>query len=734
MISPSVRAVTVVGILAIFAANADSQGAPPAAPSSAPAASPATQACAQTDTCKATSDAASAAASANTAADGARAAATRADQSASGVNGAMQAATKAAEDANAASDTATKRIAALNAAAGLRSRRAKAKKPLGDFVPCLFDDGQNYELRALAAAVASVAQASFNQAAPSGDPGQPVRDFAMTLTADKFLNVMPSDVSAVVQDLANKAPVPLSPASVTPASVAPAAASPAQNAADQLAGPTTFERPDDVSCSFSILQWKETSDTFGRRVANDYVALQVTVRNLNSQNEFLIHDIQIAVDTGLNRLQFGRFQAARDKLIVRNVAQRGQTEDRRNVIINVLQAVGAIAGGASGALLQSTSSSTAQATDLGAAVAIFQGPFITGLINIFPDHTLEHLNHINDLAFSASSTSKTVVPIQGAAPLVTFLAEKPLEQLPFARCGTSTKPRPTDPDKPEPGASQYSFCNIGTDNPYNPPSSDDLQPGYYMRPYPFRNWRAAALAVLERRVFVVISGVHIKEVAKQPTFSGITCAPANNTTIDLSKISDPSATCSLKGTDLDLIGQLVLESPTDATDQAKGSASVTAGDTTQATATFATKDLIALRGTAYKVSYSLKGGTPQPTTLTVTVKPVLSLSSNPLAFGHVAAGRTLTKTVTLTNNTNESLAIAVAITPIGANAAAAAAYAVVPPNPCTAVAASGNCTISVTFTAPAVAPPAPGTFPASLTMTRTGQVSPQSIDLTATVP
>ena len=322
-----------------------------------------------------------------------------------------------------------------NLAAAPETSTKTKKPPLGDYVPCIFDGDQSLDLRVRpqqltsyqATIVANLIQASFLQGVPADDKSDTVRNFTSTkLTADNIQNLrIPfSEVPEVVQDLATVN-------GIDPKVTAQALAQ-------------AFNRPPDVSCSFSILQRKETADTFGRRVADDYVALQVTVRNLNLTDEFLVHDIQIAIDTGLNPAQFGRFQAARDKLIVRSVAQRGQTEDHRNVIINVLQAFGAIAGGASAAVLQGTASA-AQATDLGAAVAIFQGPFITGLINIFPDHTLEHLNHINDLAFSASSTSKTVVPIQGSAPLITFMAEEPLGQLPFARCGTNRNLPPSSP-------------------------------------------------------------------------------------------------------------------------------------------------------------------------------------------------------------------------------------------------------------------------------------------------
>src|SRR5260370_276218 len=176
----------------------------------------------------------------------------------------------------------------------------------------------------------------------------------------------------------------------------------------------------------AVMSWKETRDIFGRRVANTFVAIQVTLRNLNSKNEFLVHDIQVAVDTGISADEFGRFQAGRDKLLVRAVAQRGESVDRRKRSIKALQAMGAMAGAAS------IPAGTVEFKD---AVAVFQGSFITGFSNIFPDHTVEQLNHINDLVFSASNTSKVLVPVQGSVPLVTFISTKPLEQLPFAWCG-----------------------------------------------------------------------------------------------------------------------------------------------------------------------------------------------------------------------------------------------------------------------------------------------------------
>jgi hypothetical protein len=89
-----------------------------------------------------------------------------------------------------------------------------------------------------------------------------------------------------------------------------------------------------------------------------------------------------------------------------------------------------------------------------------------------------------------------------------------------------------------------------------------------MKPYPFRKWKGAALEILKHRIFVVVGGVHIKETASQPTISSISCAPKNDSTIDLSKVTDPKdVTCTLKGSSLDLVSQVELQNSTDANDK-----------------------------------------------------------------------------------------------------------------------------------------------------------------------
>ena len=323
---------------------------------------------------------------------------------------------------------------------------------------------------------------------------------------------------------------------------------------------STYDRPNDVSCSFSVMQWKETKDVFGRRVANDYVALQVNLRNLNTKNEFLVHDIQIAVDTGLTPYQFGRFEATRDKQIVRGVVQRGQSEDRRNLIINSLTAAGAILSPVSAAIAD-------KGGQIAAGVSIFEGPFLVGAGNVFPDHTLEYLNNLNDFGFSPSSTNKTVVPVQGSVPLVTFLAEKPLEQLPFVRCGHEHSGKYRDDTLKtdeqlnlpnEMNCQLHPYYDYKSAHPlHDDVNVDDTLTGYFRKPLRFKDWDGAAQNIFGHRVFVVIGGVHIQQVASGPAITSLTCPlKSDQKNVDTSK--DP-VTCTLSGSNLDQVASIKLE-------------------------------------------------------------------------------------------------------------------------------------------------------------------------------
>jgi len=174
--------------------------------------------------------------------------------------------------------------------------------------------------------------------------------------------------------------------------------------------------PPDVACSQSILSYNETKDAFGTRVARTYVALQVVVRNLNSDHEFVVHDVQVAVPI---RDEASHFRAGRDRLIARGVAIKGQTFDPRNVVLGGLDTLSATASAAS----------TIASADFMTGSSIFTA-FLSPLKHWFPDHTVDQLNRLNDLAFSASSSYKIIVPKNGSVPFVTFVPQELFEKSP----------------------------------------------------------------------------------------------------------------------------------------------------------------------------------------------------------------------------------------------------------------------------------------------------------------
>jgi hypothetical protein len=91
----------------------------------------------------------------------------------------------------------------------------------------------------------------------------------------------------------------------------------------------------------SILSYKETTLTYGYIIAQNYIAVQVIVRNLNKDEEFLLHDIEFAVNTDPAG-DPGRFFSGRDKVIVRALSAAQQNLDPRNISIQAAQGVGSL--------------------------------------------------------------------------------------------------------------------------------------------------------------------------------------------------------------------------------------------------------------------------------------------------------------------------------------------------------------------------------------------------------
>ena len=182
----------------------------------------------------------------------------------------------------------------------------------------------------------------------------------------------------------------------------------------------TFDRPSDVSCSLSVLPWNTAKDAFGRHFANTLIAIQLTVRNLNKDDEFLLHDVQIAVDTSPGLLN--RFQAGINLPIARSIGVTGQVLSVRNFAVRAAEFIGSVA----------SSSSIPAGTSFKDGAAVFVGAFIPAFKTLLPDQTIEQLARIDDLSFSASNNRRIVVGTRQSVTIVTFIPTKPLQRIDFA--------------------------------------------------------------------------------------------------------------------------------------------------------------------------------------------------------------------------------------------------------------------------------------------------------------
>jgi hypothetical protein len=433
-------------------------------------------------------------------------------------------------------------------AALLRQYVPNQYQPLGDYVPCMFDDDEALAMRSLPSARKPILDEegarSFIRLAQSD---------ILSKYGNADITKDPPEANTIYNDLP-KNPSLYENMTIYKAINTFASASKNDKLSDsdiqtlvstlksQL-GIGDAQRPSNVSCSFSIMPWDEAKTYFGRMVADKYVAIQVNIRNLDKQNEFLLHDIQVAVDTGLDANSFGRFEAGRDKMIVRGVAQRGESDDRRNRTMNILSTIGSLAGGASGSLIQTVGGASAGANWLSTSVAVFQGPLLSGLNKAWPDRTIANVNDVSDMAFSASSAMKTVVPTQGSVPLVTFIPQKPLGQIPFARCGKKDKMFKKKDGDYSPGGPT---CDLIVGNKYL------INPAEFPDSLKFESWAPAALNILKHRTFVVVAGIHIQEVSTNAVSNGISCPILLDGTIDLSaQDASKDISCTITGKSLD---------------------------------------------------------------------------------------------------------------------------------------------------------------------------------------
>lgn len=240
-----------------------------------------------------------------------------------------------------------------------------------------------------------------------------------------------------------------SPAALAQSKIAPDKAEPT----DDQPKDTGVKRwsEEDIQTYVTVMDRKIVADIFGSRISKRFIAFQVTVENRNENLQFLIHDLSLDLERVFNPPSQNKVAAftsqtdgtsSRDTMrtaplsqpapglktagrssmyryrlssiehsLLRGVAEKGQGQDKRNLILRMLRGTGSLAAALMGV------------TTLGAsyapAVAAFNGPGLTTYSDMFPDYTINQLNRLNDSAYR----SNTLVSKQQGKVIVAFVPQ-----------------------------------------------------------------------------------------------------------------------------------------------------------------------------------------------------------------------------------------------------------------------------------------------------------------------
>jgi hypothetical protein len=329
-----------------------------------------------------------------------------------------------------------------------------------------------------------------------------------------------------------------------------------------------LQTPKGIGCSNSVLTYDETRDIFGRRMANTYIAIQVTIRNLDPDHEFLLHDIQVAVDSD-------RFFATRDKQVAAGVAELGQMFNPRNQVMRYVE-------GAASAL--GTAAVPVESIDFSNAVHGLSA-FVPVLKGMFPDFTVAQVTRLANLGFTAGSLTY-VIPKSGSHSMVTFVPEK-MFRIAVPKRG---KKQPKTPAESEPAG------NVG-DEKYKE----------------FKKFTPGELKKFQDSVELLVAGVHIQPVTpgKTPEATGFTCETPKGT----------DTTCQLTGKNLEMVKQVKLVFKSDSTEGKAISTKVEVdkADTAKAKVTFSKESIDTLKkDQAYTVVLVNQDDVDVTTTITFT--------------------------------------------------------------------------------------------------------------------
>jgi len=211
---------------------------------------------------------------------------------------------------------------------------------------------------------------------------------------------------------------------------------------------------DDIKVYVSVMDPQTVSDVFGKRIAQRFLAIQVTIRNRNKDYQFLIHDVSLDLE---KVFPAGHFSQVEDQIrkdcikrkaeceqanktreisrdcgtcpeqdksgskyelsslelsLLRGVAEIGQSKNGRNRLLRYFEGIGTVAAGLIGI--------AGFGPSYGDSVALYNGEFLAAYRHVYPDYTVNQMNRLSDSAYQ----SNTLVPKQQAKVIVGFIPQR----------------------------------------------------------------------------------------------------------------------------------------------------------------------------------------------------------------------------------------------------------------------------------------------------------------------
>jgi hypothetical protein len=411
-------------------------------------------------------------------------------------------------------------------------------------------------------------------------------------------------------------------------------------------------RPDDIFCSMSILSYETIRKAFGETMADEYIGVQIVVRNLNREQEFLVQSAEFKVDEDING-RLSKYFSGVDKATAREYMLASRELGKRNLMVNVAEGVGSILSAAvpfTGVFVKQFS-------------GVYSGGLVPSLSQVFPDHNTEQLKLLDDEGFSNSRTDRTVVPKSGTVEFVMFVSAKEFEEgwwvqpcaeklaiqklgntssVPAAQCiGTYNRAKP-DPRcvAPDIGIDLELARNKCLDQLKNTSTSlvdknnlDDKNNSdhVYITPIQkdFRHWSPQALSIFRELSLAVVAGTHVNEESNgKPSLDSVDCPKDDKGDVELDKSSNKIISCKLSGANLDKVSQLKLRNAKDPNDSTNGNVA-TSGQSKSATVGFQEADLCKLSAPTYKVFTVTSDGSESGGDQTLNFNDKACLSEDP---------------------------------------------------------------------------------------------------------